>query len=111
MLSDLKLTYIGKKDGFNIYELKQPLEFNGIKVPIGFKTNLTSVPYPLSKIIKRNNLKYVRSSIIHDYLYECKIKRSVADEIFYDCMIEEETPLRYRVPFYILVRSFGWLYY
>ena len=120
-ISPLKLEFFRKENGYNLYLLKKPLkviydedkDIKSLEVPINFCTDLTSVPKPFNKWVKRSNPKYAKPSIIHDYLYtETKrYTRLFADNMFYKCMKHEGTPLRYRIPFYLMVRTFGWLRY
>ena len=102
-------------DGKIYYKLKEPLIFNykniDYIVPKGYITDLATIPYPLSKIIKKDNPKYARSSIMHDYFYYIKMNRFKADNMYFVCMYSENTPLRYSIPFYLAVRSFGFKYY
>ena len=110
-VSKLRLKKISKDQ----YELKEPLEFEIDDllwaVPKGFQTDLASIPYPINKIIKKDNKKYARSSILHDYLYCIKWDRFEADELFFKAMMIEKTPLRYSVIFYLAVRIFGKIRY
>ena len=101
------------EDGFKIYELTKPLKSmidnEVVIVPAGFRTDFATVPYPINKVISRDNKKYVKSAIIHDMLYRTKIlSRFEADEMFFKSMCIEGTPLRYSIPFYFAVRLFGW---
>jgi hypothetical protein len=110
-ISKLRLRKISKK----LYELKEPLRFeiDGLDwyVPNGFETDLASIPYPINKILKRDNKRYVRSSILHDYLYEIKFNRFESDELFFKAMRIEGSPLIYSVIFYLAVRIFGKIRY
>ena len=62
----LKVSYIkGTKP--KQYTLNKILQYDKIIVPIGFKTDLASIPYPLNKILKPFR-KYTRASVLHDFL-------------------------------------------
>jgi len=114
--SKLKVKLVGKnKEGFKIYELKQPLVYktkdDNFLVPTGFMTDLTSVPYPLDKFIKRDNKKYAKSAVLHDWAYTVGYPKLWSDKLFYNAMKSDETPLRYRLPFFLAVVIFGWFRY
>jgi hypothetical protein len=115
MVTDAKYKFVEDKGGYKIYVLVTDLFFHidGSRyiVPRGFRTDLASIPFPMSKWIKRENDHYARSVILHDYLYQKQIGRFKADEIFFQAMLEEGTPLRYAIPFYLGVRLCGWIRY
>lgn len=102
-------------NGKRYYKLKEPLIFNHKSidyiVPKGFITDLTTIPYPLSRIIKKDNPKYAKGAVLHDWLYHIKINRFKADNLYFISMYNDNTPLRYAVPFYTAVRLFGFRYY
>lgn len=104
------------EDGYKQYVLKKPLvltlnDKSTITIPAGFKTDLASIPYPLSNWIKRDNKRYIRSVIVHDYLYGEKraYSRKYADDMLFECMKAEKVPFRYLYPMYWAVRLFGWV--
>lgn len=76
-----------------------------ITAKMGFQTDFTTVPNIISGIISPIGI-HKEASVIHDWLYvyheELKIRRDVADQIFFDIMKE------YNIPFisYHLIKFF-----
>lgn len=60
-----------------------------IRVPVGFKTDLASIPRPLRGIFDRTGLS-LKPAIVHDYLYTDgsipTLPRKLCDKIFYACL-------------------------
>lgn len=118
-ISPFKLEFYRVEKGYKQYLLKKPMYvigdgFDDICIPTNFKTDLTSIPRPLNKIIKRNNPKYARAALVHDFLYSRESENSsrlFADNMFWRCMKYEGVPKRYMIPFYISVRLFGFFRY
>lgn len=82
-----------------------------IVVPKGFKTNLTSIPTWLQWFWPPDG-PYVRAAVLHDYLYrDRRVRRKVADVLFYDALKTLDIPLPTRVIFYLYVRLMGWRKY
>lgn len=52
------------------FELVAPYAFNGIVVPIGFKTNGANIPRVFWSIFPPNSPEYLSAVVIHDYLCE-----------------------------------------
>ena len=94
-----------------VYALKSELIYKTddleIIVPVGFKTDLASVPKPLKKIWKPFG-KYSRSAVLHDYLYETDMDRKECDKLFKEAMISDDVNPFTIDAFYIIVRLFGW---
>lgn len=115
MFSKLKTKFLTVKDGYKLYMLKEDLTLKldneTIKVPKEFVTDLASVPKALSKWIKRDNHKYIKSAIVHDYLYDIGYKRSEADNIFKKAILIESQSCKYALSFWLGVRLFGWIRY
>lgn len=114
-ISNLKLEFYRVENGYKQYFFKKPLivmtdKFN-LTVNTNFKTDLASIPKPLNKIFKRNNPKYARSVIVHDYMYVSRLNRYLADKTLYKCMRYEGNTLLKSVSFFIAVRAFGWIRY
>ena len=103
----LKVKYIkGTKDP-KMYKLNKILQYDEIIIPIGFKTDLASIPYPLNKILKPFR-KYTRSAVLHDFLYSSnRTDRYYDDRKFLEAMKSDEVNLSVRYSFYISVRLFG----
>ena len=70
----------------NVWEVAEPIIEGGVKVPVGFKTDLASVPRILWPLYPPFG-KYIRASIIHDYLMLVKI--DYAHEVFYEVMLKD----------------------
>ncbi|MBN8528220.1 MAG: DUF1353 domain-containing protein [Caulobacterales bacterium] len=61
-----------------------------IVVPPGFRTDYTSIPWPVSYIFPRKGRKYVNAAFVHDYLYALGLpgQRAFADRIMLYAMDE-----------------------
>jgi len=109
VLEPIVLKWIG---GAAPWSLVAPLTHedgpNQICVPIGFKTDLASVPRLFWALIPPHG-RYIRAAIIHDYLYIHKpVSRSIADRIFLDLMRRDGVPRWKRWIMYSAVRLGGW---
>ena len=70
-----------------------------IEVPAGFRTDLATIPFPLTAISHRYGT-YNRAVIIHDWIYwqlgrvadDVTMTRKEADDLMYDLMIQDGTP-------------------
>ena len=111
----LKIKLSHTKDKVKWYRLKEELiyfdEDEVFTIPSNYYTDLTSVPYPLSKWIKPDNKTYAKAAVLHDYAYTKQIGKVKADKLYYRAMKNDNVPLRYRVPFFLAVFVFGWRYY
>ena len=68
------------------YDIGEEGSGNSIDVPIGFKTDFTSVPRPLWIFLPRWG-KYGNAAVIHDYCYWKQSRpRKESDEIFREAM-------------------------
>jgi hypothetical protein len=82
-----------------------------IHVPLGFVTDFASVPQIFWSILPPTG-KYGKASVIHDYLYQSKIRsRMQADAIFHEAMLVLKVPKWKAGLMYWAVRCFGWLGY
>ncbi|MEA2018492.1 MAG: DUF1353 domain-containing protein [Campylobacterota bacterium] len=107
MFTNLKLKKIDKE----LYQLKEPLQYGSHIVPIGYRTNLASIPPLLTKWFKKTDRRWIKSSIVHDYLYECSdFSRLKCDWIFLKALKDENSGFFIRWSMYILVRIFGGFY-
>lgn len=92
-----------------LWQLTSSLNYNDITVPIGFITDLSSVPRIFWSIYPPSG-RYMAASIVHDFLY-CRhsVSRKKADIIFLEAMKESDPPVRFatRYLFYWAVRLFG----
>ena len=102
-----------KKDGF--YKVVQTHTYKVLghllEVPIGFITDLASVPRYLWLTFPPSGL-HNGAAILHDYLYSkfCRYKditREEADKIFLELMKELGVPAWKRYAMYYAVRLFG----
>jgi hypothetical protein len=101
-----ELTPVGRTE----FKLLQPFCFGDYVVPIGFKTDLDSVPrIPIFYMLFKGRTRC--AAIVHDYLYSRGFDRKAADEIFLQLMELERVRRRYRLPIYAAVRVFGWSRY
>ena len=91
------------------YDIGKEGSGNSIDVPIGFKTDFTSIPRLLWAVIPRWG-KYGNAAVIHDYCYWDQTRtRKESDEIFREAMEVLEVP-RFKISLmYSAVRLFGWL--
>jgi hypothetical protein len=98
-----------------VYQLAEDIEFNGwehtIVVKKGFKTDLVSIPLPLSLFAPPTGL-WAYASIFHDFLYKTHLTtQKEADEIFYKIMKDTGVKPYKRLLAYYAVRLFGWYGY
>ena len=82
-----------------------------IEVPIGFETDLASVPrLPLTFAVAGDTAH--EAAVVHDYLYsEKKISRSKADAVFEEAMNVLGISWWKRKLMWSAVRAFGWSHY
>lgn len=108
------------------FELREPLKYEGNRdewlVPVGFTTDLASVPQFLWSMFPPFG-NYTTAAIIHDFLYEERplsrhpaggyepISRKDADGVFLRIMKEEGVSWWRRRVMYRAVRTFGWTYW
>lgn len=110
-LTDLQLRSYGQR-----YQVLTPLifDFDGdyYVVPVGFETDLASVPWFMRWLIAPD-ASYIRSaSVLHDYLYSLKsteyhVPRREADRIFYFAMRSKGATRTFALMAYTAVRVFG----
>jgi hypothetical protein len=103
-------------DGNN-WIVRQPLVYrigisnDSITVPVGFVTDLASIPQVLQSIIRQNGL-YLLPAVVHDYLYwKQTCTREQSDQILLFGMIENNVSDIHRIAIYQAVRaagSFAW---
>jgi hypothetical protein len=114
--SDFDSRYVGQRDGRPVFRLLAPLIFDSavagrqITVPIGFETDLASVPRWVGTYLLAGG-KAVRAAVVHDYLYERdRVTRQEADAVFLEAMDIEQDPEEAwrRWAMWAAVRAFGW---
>jgi len=79
------------------WELTAPLFYltkadQMIVVPVGYRTDLASVPRLAWVIVPRDDPMARRPSVVHDYIYTDLTKRftkAEADQIFYQALLEQ----------------------
>lgn len=78
-------------------------------VPLGFTTNLASIPRILWSIYSPNKANTIPAAVIHDYLYFCpgEMTRSEADSIFYDALVYKHVSSFSAYKYWAAVRIFG----
>lgn len=82
-----------------------------ICVPVGFKTDLASIPRLFWLIIPPDG-SYTPAAAVHDRLYRKPITdRATADWIFLDAMKHCGTCWIVRWAIYAVVRAFGWMFF
>ena len=74
--------------GFS-YDLGKKGSGDNIRVPKGFVTNHASIPRILWFVFAADDSRWVKASILHDYLYQTQYpSKEVADAIFFEsCMV------------------------
>jgi hypothetical protein len=85
----------------------QPRDLPNITVPVGFVTDLASIPRIFWTMLRPDG-EYAYAAIIHDYLYWTQVcSRDVADQVFYYAMIDFKIPLSLASMIFQAVREFG----
>lgn len=89
------------------YDIGNKGSGNSIHVPIGFKTDFTSVPRMLWSVLPQWG-RYGNAAVIHDYCYwEQSHSKRESDAIFLEAMSVLEVPKYKRTLMYYAVRWFG----
>ena len=92
--SDLTLRH---HPGHERFEVATPLQYRTrdgrlLVVPVGYRTDLASVPRLAWFIVPRDQEEARRPAVVHDYIYTDLTKtftKAEADRIFYDALLEE----------------------
>lgn len=93
------------------WALIAPLHYGDMVVPVGFITDLASIPRPFRPILDRTG-KSRKPAVLHDFLYcQHKLERSEADWIFLEALESEGVSLPVRWAMYLAVRAGGWAYW
>lgn len=78
-----------------------------IDVPVGYITDLASVPRALWSIFPPHG-RYAKAAIVHDFLYANAIgDKAFADDVFLEAMTVLDVPRWRRLLMYWAVRLFG----
>jgi uncharacterized protein DUF1353 len=93
--------------------VKQPLIYrigvskDSVVVPVGFVTDMASIPPVLQSIIQQNG-PYLLPAVVHDYLYWQQVcTRSQSDRILLLAMIEHNVSRAHQTAIYDAVRAAG----
>lgn len=104
--------------GKNYYIVSAPIvanldNFKRVQVPVGFKTDLASVPRIFWNVFPPDRASYMYPAILHDYLYESDLlkSRKKADDVFYYALINQGVSKKSAFTMYAMVRLFGFLHY
>lgn len=97
----VKIEIIPTTDKGNVFRLLEDLTviYSGkiITVPKGFESDGASIPrFFWRGLFHPMDNRALKASIVHDYIYRqtdhCGLTRSVADDVFYDLLIENGVP-------------------
>lgn len=92
--------------GRDKFQLLKQFEFGNFVVPVGFETDLDSVPrIPVFYMVFKGRTR--KAAVVHDFLYSTGHGRKDADDAFLRLMELEGVRRRYRLPIYAAVRIFG----
>lgn len=99
------------------FELRKPFvyvvkfePYETVNVPVGFVTDLASIPKIFWSIIGGPNGRYGKASVIHDWLYfKQTYSRRKSDLIFYEAMRELKVNFVKRWLIYHAVRVGAWI--
>jgi hypothetical protein len=93
----------------DFWVVRDRLDWEGITVPIGFVTDLATVPRIFWSIIPRAGV-YGYAAVIHDYLYRtATVNKKEADLIFLKIMTEHGVKRWKRLMMYWAVKFFGFI--
>ncbi len=82
-----------------------------IEVPVGFITNLASIPRLLRAVLNVNG-KSRKAAVLHDFLYCSQIlSRADADNLFYEALLSEGMSKSLARIYWSGVRAGGWMHY
>ena len=105
---------LGLRHDTDRWVLSRPLIYktatDWVYVPVGFKTDLASVPRipgVYAVIQGRAN----KAAVVHDWLYSRQANREYADRLFYRAMRDEGVGPVMAWLIYAAVRVFGWFPY
>ena len=83
------------------------LEYDGVRVPSGYITDLASIPGALQGLFHVNDETRL-PAVVHDWLYTTQERsRAQADELLYRMMRAAGSPRWKAVLFFHVVRTFG----
>ena len=124
MFSKLKANFeYLDEDYIKWYSIKEPLEYKSDKhhviVPINTMTDFATTPKWIHWLLKPQDRRYSKSSILHDHLYYQRDTCKFSDDlIFLEAMKTEQNTFISKIEnkykrFYETVKCFGirWLFY
>lgn len=93
-LSALELRHV---PGGDTWKVIQPLQYRDrrgrlLLVPVGYRTDLASVPRLAWRIVPRDHGPARRPAVLHDHIYTDQTHRfskAEADRIFYEALLDE----------------------
>lgn len=89
-----------------ISEFRVAVDFDTIVVPVGFETDLASVPrLPLAYWLAGGRGR--RAAVVHDYLYATRKPKAYADNVFYAAMLADGISRPIAWSMYLAVHLFG----
>ena len=115
--TDLKYELTDKTDqGRSVYRLTEQFAYRvgslddplvTINVPVGYETDLASIPWPFRLIFKPDRPCW-KADVGHDYIYTNmpQISRIIADSIFLEAMLVLGINVIVAYTFYLAVRIF-----
>lgn len=87
------------------FVLGAPFRVGPWTVPMGFETDLASVPRAFRNLVSK--VDGIEASVIHDWLYDRRlVPRDVADKVFFE-LLRDAVPAWKRWTMYAAVRTFG----
>lgn len=100
-----------KLDAPFVYEIDSEGMGLEVVVPRGYLTDFASIPRFFWRAFPPTG-PYRRAAVIHDWLYSSRAcSRAIADAVFLDAMNSLGVPWWPRIPVYLAVRCFGWLFF
>lgn len=101
------LYVITKEFNYIVGSIHDPLNWK-ITVPVGFVTDLASVPWPLSIFFKPDG-PWAKAAVIHDFLltYNQFDENVVPNAIFYEAMLVSKVPKLVAWCFWKITSVFG----
>lgn len=98
------------KNAFKLCEsLPVVVDDDLVMIPVGFKTDLASIPRIIYPIYSPNDRDSIGPAILHDFLYCCdkRYTKREADDIFYYALLQNKVPTFKSMMYYGAVRFFG----
>lgn len=111
--------YLTKSNLFKLWEdliYEHGYKGSGLYIvaPKGFKTDFASIPWVLQIFVKPHDPRWVKSSILHDYLWNQArtiYEYQTANDVFYEAMLVEWTPKYLAIMAYLSVSLSKYAYW